>query len=343
MPNRCCVILAAGEGKRMRSGRPKALEEVLLKPMLAWVLDAAAAAGAADRCVVTGFGREQVERYLDQNGYESVRRAVQAERRGTGHAVMMAEAFLRERQDGDVLVLNGDAPLMRPALLEEAYRCHREEGNHATVIAAVVDDPTGYGRVVREPSGALRAIVEQKDASEEEKRICEINSGAFWFRVESLLAVLGEIRNDNAQGEYYLPDALRLLRGRGLRVGAYAAPDPAAALGANDCAQLEQLNSIARAQVLQRLLEQGVSIPCRDGVLVGPDVTAGPGARLLPGTVLCGKTTVGAGCVLGPNTFVKDSAIGGGSVLCQAHCVGVTLPEGSRPAPFSVLRSGAGG
>lgn len=334
--NQCAVILAAGEGKRMKATRPKVLSPVLFKPMLSWVLDAVKGAGVKNTCVVTGFMREAVEDFLAQGGYPEAEHAVQAERRGTGHAVMMARPFLERFRGGSVLVLNGDSPFLSAELIQGAFQSHLNGGNAVTVISAKVEDPTGYGRIVRDKeTGKLSAIVEQKDADEATLKICEVNSGAFWFQVDSLLSVLDKIQNHNAQGEYYLPDAVRLLIASGQRADAFSSADGCSVLGANDCVQLQLLNDIARDRVLTRLMRGGVEIPCRDGVLIGPDVTIGQDTCIYPGTILKGNTKIGRGCTLGPNTYVSNSEIGDGCTLCQAHCEGCMLPENTSPAPFT--------
>lgn len=334
--NQCAVILAAGEGKRMKSTRPKVLSPVLFKPMLSWVLDAVMGAGVKDACVVTGFMREAVEDFLAHGGYPEAERVVQAERRGTGHAVMMARPFLERFQGGSVLVLNGDSPFIGADLIKGALDFHISGGNAVTVISAKVEDPTGYGRIVRgEATGKLSAIVEQKDADEATLKIREVNSGAFWFQVDSLLSVLDKIQNHNAQGEYYLPDAIRLLIASGQRADAFSSADSCSVLGANDCVQLQLLNDIARSRVLTRLMLGGVEIPCRDGVLIGPDVTIGQDTCIYPGTIIKGNTKIGRGCTLGPNTYVSNSEIGDGCTLCQVNCERCTLPENTRPAPFT--------
>ena len=336
--NQCAVILAGGEGKRMKSERPKVLFEVLLKPMLEWVLDATAAAGISDRCVVTGYLREQVEGYLEGSAHSGVARVWQSERRGTGHAVMTAEGFLESHRGGDVLILNGDSPFLSATLIAGAYQEHHAGKNSVTVISAKVGNPTGYGRIVRDPqTQALRAIIEQKDADEETLRIQEVNSGAFWFRVDDLLAVLGKIQNHNAQGEYYLPDAVKLLLEEGKKAGAYASDDASAVLGANDCSQLQDLNGIAREKVFRKLLAQGVVIPCKDGVLIGPDAVIGAGSRIYPGTLVYGKTVIGKGCTIGPNTVLDSCMVGDGSILSQINARESEFAPGSAPAPFQVV------
>lgn len=244
--NRCAVILAGGEGKRMKSDIPKPMNKVLDKPMLRWVIDAVRAAGIDDICVVTGYKKEVTEEYLRTLPFP-VSTAYQSERLGTGHAVMMAEDFLREK-GGDVVILCGDAPFMDTATIADALRRHEAGGYSATVISALLDDPTGYGRIVRNSDGSLNSIVEQKDADEAIRNIREVNSGGYWFHTADLLSVLNSITANNSAKEYYLPDALYLLLQNGKKVGAYTAASADTVLGANDPQQLEELNRIAKAK-----------------------------------------------------------------------------------------------
>ena len=239
----CAVILAGGEGKRMKSNKPKTLSPVLGKPMLLWVISAVRNAGIDDLCVVKGFKKEDVEQFLSTLDF-NVESVFQAERLGTGHAVMMAKNFLKSH-DGNVVILNGDAPFMTAETIKNSLEQHTKSGCAATVISARVDNPHGYGRIVRDTDGSLKAIVEHKDADEETLKIDEVNSGGYWFDCQKLLSVLDRIKSDNAAGEYYLPDAIELLLKDGQKVGAYTAECSDAVLGANDPAQLEELNQIA--------------------------------------------------------------------------------------------------
>ena len=239
----CAVILAGGEGKRMKSNKPKTLSPVLGKPMLLWVISAVRNAGIDDLCVVKGFKKEDVEEFLSTLDF-NVESVFQAERLGTGHAVMMAKDFLKSH-DGNVVILNGDAPFMTAETIKNSLEQHTKSGCAATVISARVDDPHGYGRIVRDTDGSLKAIVEHKYADEETLKIDEVNSGGYWFDCQKLLSVLDRIKSDNAAGEYYLPDAIELLLKDGQKVGAYTAECSDAVLGANDPAQLEELNQIA--------------------------------------------------------------------------------------------------
>ncbi len=246
MANKSAVILAGGEGKRMKSDKPKTLSEVLNKPMLQWVIDALRTSGVENICVVKGYKKECIDEYISTLPY-NVTTVYQAERLGTGHAVMMAKDFL-QTNDGSVIILNGDAPFMDSDTISKAYSQHTETNSSATVISAKVENPTGYGRIVRNNDSSLKAIVEQKDADEATQAINEVNSGCFWFNTNDLLGVLDSIQANNAAKEYYLPDALKLLIANGKNVGAYTAESSDTVLGANDPAQLAELNNIAMSK-----------------------------------------------------------------------------------------------
>ncbi len=244
--SKCALILAGGEGKRMKSLKPKTLCEVLDKPMLQWVIDALKAADIHKICVIKGYAKEYIDDYLATLPYP-IETVYQAERLGTGHAVMMAKDFLKENS-GSVVILGGDAPFMDAATIAEAYQEHIKTEAFATVISAVIDNPQGYGRILRETDGSLKAIVEQKDADDEALKIKEINSGGYWFDTQGLLSVLDRITSDNNAREYYLPDALKLLISDGKRVSVYVADNPDTVLGANDPEQLKGLEKIAKSK-----------------------------------------------------------------------------------------------
>ena len=235
------IILAGGQGKRMKADMPKPLFKVLGEPMLEWVITACESAGISDICVIKGFKGEMIDDYL--NGRYTT--ALQAERLGTGHAVMQAVPFLKGDTSGNTLVLCGDAPFIDEATIKEALALHEEQGNAVTVITSELDEPFGYGRIVRSGNGGISGIVEQKDADEKTAAINEVNSGGFWFDTEKLLSVLDEIKSDNNAKEYYLPDALKLLLEKNEKIGAYTAKSPDTVLGANDPAQLKELEDIA--------------------------------------------------------------------------------------------------
>ena len=337
MSNICAVILAAGEGKRMKSDSPKVLSAVLFKPMLKWVIDAANDSGINNICVVTGYKHEIIDNYL--LGIDiKCSTALQLERRGSAHAVMMAEKFLKQNSGGDVLILGGDAPFIDKDTIMDSYKLHKRENNSVTVVSANIDNPFGYGRIVRNKDTLkMEDIIEEKDANDNIRKICEVNSGAYWFNIDDLLSVIHHISNDNAQSEYYLPDAISLLLNKGLKVNAYVSKNPNTVLGANDCMQLYNLNCIARQEILNKILNQGINIPCTDGVIIGSDVTIDANTTILPGTIISGKSSIGNGCIIGPNTQVINSKIGNEVALNNVLCVDSVIVDKESIAPFTYV------
>ena len=241
MSKNCAVILAAGEGKRMKANKPKPMMEVLDRPMIDWVLDAVDASGVKDTILVVGaYGEQLVDHCGDRSAI-----CWQKERLGTGHAVMMALDYLNASDAENVLILNGDAPFMDAATIAESLALHEANGNAVTVISARLDEPFGYGRIVQGADGSFERIVEQKDATEEEKAIQNVNSGAYWFRREDLIASLGKLTTDNAAHEYYLTDTIYILKQEGKNAGVFVTENADVVLGANDREQLQALNDIA--------------------------------------------------------------------------------------------------
>ncbi|MEI6578330.1 MAG: bifunctional UDP-N-acetylglucosamine diphosphorylase/glucosamine-1-phosphate N-acetyltransferase GlmU [Eubacteriales bacterium] len=343
MKKDCAIILAAGEGTRMKSTKPKVLAEVLFKPMLDWVVDRAKQSGIEDICVVVGHLSDSIVIRLDGN----VETALQSERLGTGHAVMQASNFITGHGDANVLVLAGDAPLIDSETIVSALKYHKLSSNSATVISAKVDNPFGYGRIVRDQQGALLRIVEEKDASTAQKSITEVNSGAYWFNAQALLTALERMQtfrklsSDNKGKEFYLTDAFETLLGLNLSIAAFSAHSSNIVLGANDRVQLATLNEIARREELHRQMLNGVSIPFSDGVIIGPDVEIGHDTTILPGTILRGKVKIGCGCTIGPNTLVEDSAVGDNAVLNSVQCYVSTIANSAQIGPFVRIRPGS--
>ncbi|MBO7682339.1 MAG: bifunctional UDP-N-acetylglucosamine diphosphorylase/glucosamine-1-phosphate N-acetyltransferase GlmU [Clostridia bacterium] len=334
MSKNCAVILAAGEGKRMKSNKPKALAEVLFRPMIDWVLDAVRDSGIEDKILVVGHYGEQLESYVgDTCGI-----CWQKERLGTGHAVMMALDYLKASDAENVLILNGDAPFMDRETIEKSLWLHEAQKNAVTVISAKLDDPTGYGRIVQDINGSFERIVEQKDATDSEKLIQNVNSGAYWFCREDLIRSLGKLTTDNEAHEYYLTDTIYILKQEGKNTGVYITENADVVLGANDRLQLQGLNEIARQKVMERHLMNGVDIPCPDGVIIGKDVVIGNETTILPNTILQGKTVIGSDCVLGPNTRVVDSTLGNGVQLDNILVEEAVLDNDIDIGPLSHIR-----
>lgn len=337
MNKNCAVILAAGEGTRMKSSKPKVLAQVLFVPMIDWVISAVKKSQVEDICVVTGHLSEMVCGHLG-GAFETV---FQAQRLGTGHAVSCAEKFIASHSGGNVLVLNGDAPLIDAKTITDALNFHISSGNCATVISATVDNPAGYGRMVRGADGRLERIVEQRDATDDEKKINEVNSGAYWFRCDDLLSALEDIAAmGREKKEIYLTDAIEILLNNGKRADAFAAESADVILGANDRYQLMELNEIARKKVLKENMLSGVDIPCTDGVIISAQAVIGTDTQILPGTIITGATVIGNGCVIGPDTKLDSCTVGDGSVINASRCENSTLGKNVTVGPFSHLRPG---
>ena len=335
------IILAAGKGTRMKSSLPKVLHKAGGKAMLAHVLDAAKEAGAGRSIVVVGFGGAAVEEALAGEA-EFV---TQAEQLGTGHAVLQTEPLLRGEK-GTVLVLCGDTPLLTGTLLKKFVEEHAAAGAKATVLTAVMPDATGYGRVIRAADGTVAKIVEHKDATKEELGVREINSGIYCFSAPDLFAALHEVGNDNAQGEYYLPDVLEILKQKGEKIFAVAADSYEETLGVNSRAQLAASEKILRRRKNEALMAEGVTLMDPETTYVDVDVVVGRDTVIYPGTWLEGRTVIGEGCEIGPNSRFQNVKIGAHVTahFCYAHeceiADGVTLGPYVHIRPDTKLAAG---
>lgn len=334
--SRLALVLAAGEGTRMKSSRPKVLHRVCGKPMIAWVLDALEdlrKEGLVERIlVVVGSGGEEVKAEVGDRA-ECV---FQEERKGTGHAVMTAAPHVREKE---VLVLTADSPLITSETLRALIRRHEETRPAATILAAVLDDPTGYGRIKRDGKGAVVAVVEESEADPEEKAIREVNTSTYIFEWERLAAVLPLLRPDNAKGEYFLTDALALLGEEG-GLEVYTTEDADEVLGVNSRFHLARAEEVMRTRINRRWMEEGVTMEDPSTVYIGADVVIGRDTLLRPMVILEGRTTVGKGCVLGPGVRIVDSRLGDGVVVEQSVVRESELEEGVSVGPFASLRPG---
>ena len=274
MANLTAVILAAGKGTRMKSKLPKVLHKVGGHPMLEHVMDAAEAAGCRDNVVVIGHGAELVRELVGSRA----RIALQAEQLGTGHAVLQAADTLQDFT-GTVMILCGDTPLLEAEELKKFYAEHVKSGAAATVMSAMMEDPFGYGRILRDANGDVAGIVEQKDASEEQKLIKEINTGNYCVEAPLLFEVLRTLGNNNAQGEYYLTDVLAKLRAMGKKVGGVVTADSEMIMGVNSRRQLAEAESVMRRRILEKLMDEGVTVMdpastfIEKSVKIAPDTT----------------------------------------------------------------------
>ncbi|NLK71004.1 MAG: bifunctional UDP-N-acetylglucosamine diphosphorylase/glucosamine-1-phosphate N-acetyltransferase GlmU [Clostridiales bacterium] len=327
------VILAGGQGKRMKADIPKPMFKVLGEPMLEWVIKACKGADLTELCIVKGYKFEYIDEYL-KGSFETV---LQEERLGTGHAVMQAIPFLKKNINDNTLVLCGDAPFIDSETIKNALKLHKREDNSVTVITSIVDDPTGYGRVVRSENG-IASIVEEKDATEEQKKITEINSGAYWFKTADLVSALDEIKPNNAQGEYYLTDSVFIALNKGKRANAYISENPNVVLGANDRKGLLLLNNIARMAIIEKHMENGIEFNCTDGITIGRDVKIGLGTEILQGTIIKGNTVIGENCVIGPNCLIENCEIGDNVTLNYVQAYESKIEEGAKIGPFVHIR-----
>lgn len=329
----CAIILAGGQGKRMRSDLPKPMFKVLGKPMLDWVISACRDSGISDICVVTGFNHQVIEEHLDG----SCHTVYQSERKGTGHAVMTALDWLRERADGDVLVLNGDAPFIDKETITGSLELHKSRDNAVTVITSELGEPYGYGRIIRSNDG-IAGIVEEKDATDTQKKIREINSGAYWFNAQRLIYALGEIRPNNAQGEYYLTDSVYILINANFRADAYISSNSDVVLGANDRKGLLLLNNTAKFAIINKLLDEGVEFTSTDGVTIEKNVKIGVNTVIMQGVIIRGNSVIGDNCVIGPNCLIENSTVGSGTVLNTVQAYDCVIEDNVSIGPFVQIR-----
>jgi bifunctional UDP-N-acetylglucosamine pyrophosphorylase/glucosamine-1-phosphate N-acetyltransferase len=329
------LILAAGEGTRMYSDTPKVAHAVLGIPMVQLVVDAAHAAGCSRVVAVTGHGAEVVEGLLP--GIECVR---QDEQLGTGHAVMCAREALRDAA-GSLVVLSGDTPLMRAETIAGLVALRESSGSAATLLTASMVDPAGYGRVVRDRNGEVAAIIEEKDATAEQRSVTEVNTGTYCFDAAVLFAHLDRLTTENAQGEYYLTDIIALFREEGLTVSAMITDDPLETLGVNSRLQLAEATKVLQTRVNRRHLAAGVTMLDPSLVWIAPGVEIGRDVELLPMTFLMGNTSVGDRAVVGPNTRATNSTIGADAVVDSSVLVSAVVGSGATVGPVAYLRPGA--
>ncbi len=332
------VILAGGQGKRMKTVKPKVLCEVLGEPMLEWELNACERAGIKNIFVIKGYNGDMIDEYLaKRRSVSNITTILQAEQLGTGHAVMQASGELEKFSDANILVLNGDLPFIDVDTINGSLELHEKKGCAVTIVTARLENPTGYGRVIRSSDG-LSAIVEQKDCDPMQLMINEINVGCYWFAGKELLETLGEITNDNAQGEYYLPDCIKLLIEKGKKADAYISRDSSAARGANDRRELLELNNIARAEIIGRHLDNGIEFTCTDGVIIGSKVTIGKGTVINAGVVLRGSTVIGENCRIGNNCVLENTVVGSNVDLNYVQAYESVIENDVKIGPFVQLR-----
>ncbi len=320
------LVLAAGLGKRMKSKYPKVVHKILGKPMINWVVDLGKKFGEVG--VVVGHKAEIVQSYLP----EDVKTYLQQPQLGTGHAVMCAKEFISSTED--VLILYGDVPLLKAETIERLQHVHIESKADVTVLTFIANDPTGYGRIVRK--GGKVKIVEHKDATEEERKINEVNSGIYIFSGKFLLENIMKLTNNNAQGEYYLTDLVEMAG----KVETLLLDDSIQVSGVNDRTQLAQLEFVARERILREMMLSGVTIVDPSSIFIGPDVVVGMDTIINPFTIIEGKTTIGEDCEIGPYTRIVDSKIGNEVKILRSEVERTTIYDKVSVGPFARLREG---
>ena len=327
------VILAAGMGTRMKSKMPKVLHKVCGKPLSKWVIDASKAAGSDKVCAVVGHKAETVKEVLG----DVCEFALQAEQKGTGHAVMQAIDVIKNSK-GEVVILNGDTPLITAETINKAIEYHKNNGNQATVITAILDDATGYGRIVRDNDGSVLKIVEQKDASEEEKKINEVKSGMYVFDAQSLVYALDKITPNNAQGEYYLTDTLEILLSAGKKIGGYAISDNDEIRGINDRVQLNEAENIMQKRINEYHMRNGVTMRNPESVYIEDGVEIGNDTEICQNVTIKSGTKIGSDCVIGSGSMLDRAVIHDGVDVLSSVILESEVDEGTHVGPFAYIR-----
>lgn len=329
---KCALILAAGQGTRIKSDLPKVLHKVCGKEMVNHVIDTMRKAKIDDINVIIGKGAELVK---EKTASRNVSYSLQEEQLGTGHAVKCAIDFLKNKT-GVVGVFAGDAPLIKPETINKLFETHMENKNAATLLSSIVEDPTGYGRIVRDGDEVLK-IVEHKDCTEEELKINEMNAAIYCFDIESLLSSLEKLSNDNNQGEYYLTDVIGILKDEGKKVGALSI-DYEETIGVNSRVQLAEAEEILRRRINRRHMENGVTLIDPNSTYIGDDVEIGRDTIIYPGNVIEGNTKIGEGVLLYPNSRISNSIISNNVEIQSSVIIDSQIGERTTVGPFAYIR-----
>lgn len=303
------VIMAAGKGTRMKSNKSKLVHKIYDKELVKRVVELAKKVGTDEVVTVVGYMKEQVQEVLK----DEVKYAYQDELLGTGHAVMQATEYLKDKK-GKVVILYGDVPILRPETLENLIYKSFKNKEYATLLTAIYENPTGYGRIIRDEGGNIKAIIEEKDANIEEKQIKEINSGIYCFDIEELVSALKLIKPNNAQGEYYLTDVIKIMNDKGLKTGALIVEDNTEILGVNDRAQLELLTRVLRMRINAEHMRTGVTIEDSNSTYIHDDVIIGVDTVIHPNTTIKSGVIIGENCEIGPNAYIREGCQIGNNV-----------------------------
>ncbi len=329
------LILAAGEGTRMKSATPKVAHQILGEPMISLVVGVARESGCARVVAVTGHGADEIEALLPSDT-EVVR---QEQQLGTGHAVLCAREALAGF-DGSLVVLSGDTPLLKPETVAGLVAIRESSGAAVAVLTTHLTDPGGYGRIVRDRDGGVSAIVEHKDLTSAEQHITEVNTGTYCFDSRVLFAHLDRLTNENAQGEYYLTDIIALFNSEGLLVTASPAEDPLETLGINSRVQLAEATHVLQKRINMRLMLEGVTMTDPNLVWIGPKARFGRDVEILPMTFVMGESVVGEHARIGPNTRITDSRVAHGAVVDSSVVVSADIGPNATVGPVAYLRPG---
>ncbi|GMA70288.1 bifunctional protein GlmU [Leuconostoc litchii] len=330
------LILAAGHGSRMKSATPKVLHNVAGQTMIDWVLDAVEPLKADKLITIIGVGAESVQEHVgDRSSF-----ILQSQQLGTGHAVRQAESELKGR-DGVTLIMSGDTPMFRSETLMGFIAEHERANNAVTVLTAIAEDPTGYGRIVRGEDETVQKIIEQKDASITERRIKEINTGVYVFNNRLLFDALAQVKNNNAQGEYYLPDTLNILRRSGEQIGAHTLQDFTESLGVNDRVALATANRVMHQRINHQLMVSGVELLDPENIYIDSTVHIGQDTVIEGGVTILGDTSIGTNNTITQGSRISDSMIGNDNVITSSHIEESTLKNGITVGPYAHLRPDA--
>ncbi|MEC1673321.1 bifunctional UDP-N-acetylglucosamine diphosphorylase/glucosamine-1-phosphate N-acetyltransferase GlmU [Bacillus mojavensis] len=333
MDKRFAVVLAAGQGTRMKSKLYKVLHPVCGKPMVEHVVDEALKLSLTKLVTIVGHGAEEVKKQLgDKSEY-----ALQAEQLGTAHAVKQAQPFLADEK-GVTIVICGDTPLLTAETMEAMLKEHTQKEAKATILTAVAEDPTGYGRIIRGESGVVQKIVEHKDASEEERLVTEINTGTYCFDNEALFRAIDQVSNDNVQGEYYLPDVIEILKNEGETVAAYQTGNFQETLGVNDRVALSQAELFMKERINKRHMQNGVTLIDPMNTYISPEAVIGSDTVIYPGTVIKGEVQIGEDTIIGPHTEIMNSSIGSRTVIKQSVVNNSKVGNDVNIGPFAHIR-----
>jgi bifunctional UDP-N-acetylglucosamine pyrophosphorylase / glucosamine-1-phosphate N-acetyltransferase len=333
MVKRYAIILAAGQGTRMKSNLYKVLHPVCGKPMVQHVVDQVSRLDLEKLITVVGFGAEQVKKQIgDKSEF-----ALQEKQLGTAHAVMQASPYLKGLE-GVTLVVCGDTPLITAETMKALLEHHLSTKAKATILTAIAENPSGYGRIVRNDEGSVEKIVEHKDATEEERSIQEINTGTYCFDNKALFEALTNVSNQNVQGEYYLTDVIEILRKKGEIISAYQSPSFEETIGINDRIALSQAEAIMRKRINYAHMTNGVTIIDPEHTYISPEAEIGRDTIIYPGTIIEGKTTIGKECIIGPHSEIKDCSIGDGTTVRHSVAHDSEIGHQVTIGPFAHIR-----